>query len=50
MIMKEEIFGPILVIYVYEDNKVDETLQLVRDNQYALTGSIFAEDRYDFIF
>ncbi|XP_071040121.1 delta-1-pyrroline-5-carboxylate dehydrogenase, mitochondrial isoform X3 [Parasteatoda tepidariorum] len=45
MIMKEEIFGPILVIYVYKDSSLQETLELVNDNQYALTGAIFGQDQ-----
>lgn len=45
--MKEEIFGPILSIYVYEDAKWEETLKLVDETSpYSLTGSIFAKDRY----
>ncbi len=44
--MCEEIFGPVLSIYVYEDNKLDETLELCdRGSMYALTGAIFAQDR-----
>ncbi|MEA2071627.1 MAG: L-glutamate gamma-semialdehyde dehydrogenase [Asgard group archaeon] len=44
--MVEEIFGPVLSIYLYEDNKFIETLHLVdKSTKYALTGSIFAEDR-----
>jgi 1-pyrroline-5-carboxylate dehydrogenase len=43
----EEIFGPVLTVYVYDDNKFDETLELVdRTGIYALTGSIIAQDRY----
>ncbi|MDO4224695.1 MAG: L-glutamate gamma-semialdehyde dehydrogenase [Bergeyella zoohelcum] len=43
----EEIFGPILTIYVYEDEKWEETLKLVDETSpYSLTGSIFAQDRY----
>ena len=43
----EEIFGPILSIYVYEDLKWNETLKLVDQTSiYSLTGSIFAQDRY----
>lgn len=43
----EEIFGPVLTIYVYEDSKYEETLHLVDEtSEYALTGSIFATDRY----
>ncbi|HOB23587.1 MAG TPA: L-glutamate gamma-semialdehyde dehydrogenase [Kaistella sp.] len=45
--MCEEIFGPILTIYVYEDEKWAETLKLVDETSpYSLTGSIFAKDRY----
>lgn len=45
--MEEEIFGPILTIYVYEDNQWEETLKLVDSTSpYALTGAIFAQDRY----
>ncbi len=43
----EEIFGPILTIYVYEDKNWAETLKLVDETSpYSLTGSIFAQDRY----
>lgn len=45
--MCEEIFGPVLTIYVYEPEKFEETLELVdKTSPYALTGSIFAQDRY----
>lgn len=45
-LMVEEIFGPILTVYVYEDSRIDETLELVdKSTPFALTGSIFAEDR-----
>lgn len=44
--LKEEIFGPVLTIYVYEDDKFEEELQnMRRDAPYALTGAIFADDR-----
>lgn len=44
-IMTEEIFGPVLSIYVYPDNKVQETLTLVGSStQFALTGAVFAQD------
>jgi 1-pyrroline-5-carboxylate dehydrogenase len=43
--MCEEIFGPVLTIFVYADNKWDETLALVDSNSYALTGALFAKDR-----
>ena len=45
--MEEELFGPILTIYVYEDDKLDETLdELDNTSIYALTGSILSQDRY----
>ncbi len=45
--MVEEIFGPVLSIYVYDENKYEETLALVdQTSEYALTGSIFSKDRY----
>jgi 1-pyrroline-5-carboxylate dehydrogenase len=45
--MVEEIFGPIITIYLYEDDKYEETLALCdATSPYALTGSIFAQDRY----
>lgn len=45
--MVEEIFGPVLTIYVYPDALFSETLDLVdQTSEYALTGSIIATDRY----
>ncbi|PTT42683.1 1-pyrroline-5-carboxylate dehydrogenase [Chryseobacterium sp. HMWF028] len=45
--MVEEIFGPILSIYVYEDQDWKETLKLVDSTSpYSLTGSVFSQDRY----
>ena len=45
--MVEEIFGPVLTIFVYEDNQFEETLKVVDGtSEYALTGSIIAKDRY----
>jgi len=45
--MEEEIFGPVLTIYVYADSELDATLELVNTTSpYALTGAIFARDRY----
>jgi len=42
----EEIFGPVLTLYVYDDNKLEETLRLCDETSpYALTGAIFANDR-----
>jgi 1-pyrroline-5-carboxylate dehydrogenase len=45
--MCEEIFGPVLTIHVYDENRFEETLELVdTTSPYALTGSIIAQDRY----
>lgn len=45
--MCEEIFGPVLTIYVYDEKKFVETLHLVDSTSpYALTGAILAQDRY----
>lgn len=44
--MEEEIFGPILTVYVYDDARFSETLHLCDETSpYGLTGSIFADDR-----
>jgi 1-pyrroline-5-carboxylate dehydrogenase len=43
--MCEEIFGPVLTVYVYKDNAFEETIELVdKTSPYALTGAIFSED------
>jgi len=45
-LMREEIFGPVLTVYVYGDHDFDEALALAdRGSPYALTGAIFAQDR-----
>lgn len=45
--MVEELFGPVMTIFVYDDAKVDETLDILdKTSMYALTGAIFANDRY----
>ena len=45
--MQEELFGPVLTIFVYEDAQWSETLKLVDETSpYALTGAIFSRDRY----
>jgi len=45
--METEFFGPIMTLYVYEDDKWEETLELVNTTSpYALTGAIFSNDRY----
>ena len=44
--MEEEIFGPVLSIYVYDDDKLEETLDLCDSTSpYALTGAVFGQDR-----
>jgi 1-pyrroline-5-carboxylate dehydrogenase len=44
--LKEEIFGPVLTIYVYDENKFEETIDLVDNtSNYALTGSIISTNR-----
>jgi len=46
-LMEEEIFGPVLTIYVYPDAQFVETLDLCdQTSPYALTGAVFAQDRY----
>jgi 1-pyrroline-5-carboxylate dehydrogenase len=48
--MEEEIFGPVMTIYVYNDNKYRETLQLCdTTSPYGLTGAIFSNDKYAMI-
>ena len=45
--MCEEIFGPVVTIYVYHSENFEQTLELAdRTSPYALTGSIFSQDRY----
>ncbi len=45
--MEEELFGPVMTIYVYDDMKFDETLDILdKTSIYALTGAVFAQDRY----
>jgi 1-pyrroline-5-carboxylate dehydrogenase len=45
--LKEEIFGPVITLYIYDDAKYEETLDICdRTSPYGLTGSIFATDRY----
>lgn len=46
--MKEEIFGPVLTVYVYDDNKLQETISLCDSTSpYGLTGAVFAHDRVE---
>jgi 1-pyrroline-5-carboxylate dehydrogenase len=45
--ISEEIFGPVLTVYVYDENKFEETLTLLDEtSEYALTGSIMSNNRY----
>jgi len=45
-LMEEEIFGPVLTVYVYDDDALDETLALCdTTSPYGLTGAVFADDR-----
>jgi 1-pyrroline-5-carboxylate dehydrogenase len=48
--MEEEIFGPVMTIYIYKDDKFDDTLTLCDETSpYALTGAIFSNDKYAMI-
>ncbi len=48
--MEEEIFGPVMTIYIYSDDRFEETLELCDNTSpYALTGSIFSNDKYAMI-
>jgi 1-pyrroline-5-carboxylate dehydrogenase len=45
-LMRRELFGPVVTTYVYDEKRVDDTLDLVdRTSPYALTGAVFATDR-----
>ena len=45
--MEKELFGPVITIYVYNENDFENTLELVDStSEYALTGAIFSRDRY----
>ncbi len=45
--MCDELFGPVLSIYVYDENKFEDTLKLVdKTSPYALTGAVIAKDRF----
>lgn len=45
--MEEEIFGPVLTIYIYKDDEFEEAMELCdTTSPFALTGAIFAKDRY----
>ncbi len=46
--MQEELFGPVLTIYVYADEKLDETLDILdKTSIYSLTGAVFSQNRYN---
>jgi 1-pyrroline-5-carboxylate dehydrogenase len=46
VLLRTELFGPILTIFVYDDDRIEETLTLVDETSpYALTGAIFSQDR-----
>lgn len=48
--MEEEIFGPVMTIHIYDDDRFDETLKLCDETSpYGLTGSIFSNDKYAMI-
>jgi 1-pyrroline-5-carboxylate dehydrogenase len=48
--MKEEIFGPVMTIFVYDDKNYEETLHIAnKTSPYALTGAIFSNDKYAMI-
>jgi 1-pyrroline-5-carboxylate dehydrogenase len=48
--MEEEIFGPVMTIYVYNDDQFEETLKICDETSpYGLTGSIFSNDKYAMI-
>lgn len=48
--MEEEVFGPVMTIFVYDDEKFDETLTLCDETSpYALTGAVFSNDKYAMI-
>ncbi|MBI1381851.1 MAG: L-glutamate gamma-semialdehyde dehydrogenase [Planctomycetaceae bacterium] len=45
--MQRELFGPVLTVYVYDDNKLDEAVEAANTgSEYALTGAIFSQDRH----
>ena len=45
--MCEEIFGPVVTVFVYEDENFESILQTVNEtSEYALTGAVYSQDRY----
>jgi 1-pyrroline-5-carboxylate dehydrogenase len=48
--MEEEIFGPVMTVFVYDDDRYEDTLQLCdQTSPYGLTGAVFSRDRYAFM-
>ena len=48
--MQEEIFGPVMTIYLYEDEKYEDTLQLCNETSpFGLTGAVFSTDRHGLV-
>ncbi len=48
--MREEIFGPVMTVYVYPDRDYEKTLNICNETSpYALTGAVFSRDRYAFV-
>jgi 1-pyrroline-5-carboxylate dehydrogenase len=46
--MEEELFGPVLTIYVYDDEEMDKTLEILdKTSIYALTGAVMSQNRYN---
>ncbi len=46
--LEEELFGPVLTVYVYMDEELDETLKILdQTSLYALTGAVFSQNRYN---
>jgi 1-pyrroline-5-carboxylate dehydrogenase len=46
--MEEELFGPVLTVYVYDDEKMDETLEILdKTSIYALTGAVMSQNRFN---
>ena len=45
-LLTNEIFGPVLTVFVYDDNKIEQTMELIdKSTPYGLTGAIFADDK-----
>ena len=46
--MREELFGPVLTVYIYDDELLEETLDVLDNTSaYGLTGAVFSGDRYN---